>query len=147
MGDHNTVKVKASITVPKSIDKEALDEIESMRDRAKAFGYSVETTSETPTPATTVQNWLTEHNSNLGYFVSVYNSSSDDIELIASGKDSQSCELANDITAFTDFLKTQNFELNGTFWREGGTVGELQRIVVKKNKIDANEEARLVFDD
>lgn len=145
MGYVSVVKVKAAISVESGDNEVEAEEITELRARAQAFGYAVAPINKVASPAEVIEQWLKDNYSlGLGFFVQL---DADDLSLRSSGESGKCYELVRDISTFIDFLKGEALELNGTFWREGEGVGELQRVVVSHNAIISDEEAKLVFAD
>lgn len=149
MGTYSRLQMDARVYSEVFRKNDSSAELDELRSKAKSLNYDIDLTEKPNKLLVSIEDWLKNHRDELGFFVTVDDDFDDEgfVGLVSTEESGKLYEPEKDLMNFCEFLKSKSCVLEGTFWREGETVGDLQRIVISGNEIVSNETAKLIFSD
>ncbi len=136
------------ISVPEQ-DEETVKVIDTARKLAESVGGAFIVTSNANKAGAIVSDWLHANKNGIGYFFDIEDAE-DDADVLTvfyTGESGKAYDFNRDLREFTDFLASNDLVLNGTIYRVGEDAGDVERFIVKDNKIVTNDSASLRFPD
>jgi len=149
MGSDSLLRVEARLIAKKPALPDP--EIIWLQEEAEKRGFRVEPIDKPQSPVDAVKNYLSARRADFaGYFITVASNIDSTDELIyldSVGEDGKCYSLVQDLAVFARDMDELGFTLDGNFYREGSTIGDLERVRVKLGVVSNSDKAKLVFDD